>query len=279
MEELSQNLSISEKIAYSTVKLTCELENGYSEGTGYIMQFKFNKENNSYKAVVITNKHVIANSKKITMFLNICKDGKPIDNEKRGISLSSEVYSDYIKTHPSEDLCAIDITQLLLLWKNNYNTDLFIIPISLDTIPKQEQLEELKRIEDVIMVGYPVGLIDEYNNKPIFRKGITATQPKLNYNNKREFLVDIACFHGSSGSPVFILNEDSYSDKFGNVTIGRRVYLLGTIYGNIAEKTHGDIKNVDNPTSASQIAQTNIPINIGTVIKSEALFELENMFK
>lgn len=276
--EKNINLSISEQIAYSTVKLTCELQNGYSEGTGYIMQFKFNKENNSYKAVVITNKHVIVNSKKISMYLNVCKNGKPVDNEKKELSLSSDMYSALIKMHPTEDLCAIDITPLILLWKNAYNIELFIIPIPMNIIPTNEQLESLKQIEDIIMVGYPIGLIDEYNNKPIFRKGITATHPKFNYNNKKEFLIDIACFHGSSGSPVFIINEGSYSDKNCNVTIGGRIMLLGTVYQNRIEATNGEIRIMNIPTSTVPISVTGIPINIGAVIKSETLFELEKMF-
>ena len=47
-------------------------------------------------------------------------------------------------------------------------------------------------------------LIDEVNNKPVVRKGITATDIRLDYNGRKEFLIDAACFHGSSGSPVFL---------------------------------------------------------------------------
>jgi len=47
------------------------------------------------------------------------------------------------------------------------------------------------------------------NNLPIVRKGITATTPYfLNYNGKREFLVDIAAFaRFHSGSPIFVTRE------------------------------------------------------------------------
>ena len=280
MEDLIKKLSISEQIAYSTVRLKCKLEdNYYSFGTGYVMQFLLNTENNTYKNVVITNKHVIENSTEIEMCFNIIKEGQILDTEKRGIIITKDYYSKLIKFHPNLDLCAIDITPLIIEWKERHGIDLFIIGIPMSLIPTQNQLEELKRIEDVVMVGYPIGLIDEYNNKPIFRKGITATQPKLNYNNKKEFLVDIACFHGSSGSPIFILNEGSYSDKNCNVTIGSRIMLLGTVYQNRIEATDGQIQVMDIPTSKIPIPVTGIPINIGAVIKSEALYELEEMFK
>jgi len=63
------------------------------------------------------------------------------------------------------------------------------------------------------MVGYPIGLWDEKNNYPIFRKGITATHPANDYNGKSEFMIDAACFPGSSGSPVYIIDELNYVDK------------------------------------------------------------------
>lgn len=61
------------------------------------------------------------------------------------------------------------------------------------------------------MIGYPNGLWDSQNNLPIIRRGITATSVKKDYNGKKEFLIDAAVFPGSSGSPVFIFNEGSYS--------------------------------------------------------------------
>lgn len=274
------NFSLSEQLAYSTIRLICELDNGgTSIGTGYVMQFLHNKENNLCKNVVITNQHVIENSNKITMFFNINVNGKPVDTEKRGIVIQKETYQQLIVKHSEVDLCAIDITSMILAWQNMYKTDLYILPIPIELIPTQNDLEELKQIEDIIMVGYPIGLMDDYNNKPIFRKGITATHPKLNYNNKKEFLIDIACFHGSSGSPVFILNEGSYSDKFCNVRIGGRIMLLGTVYQNRIECTNGEIRVMDIPTSSIPYTVTGIPINIGAVIKSETLYDLENMIK
>jgi len=58
------------------------------------------------------------------------------------------------------------------------------------------QLGELSAIEDIIMIGYPDGIWDSINNQPIIRRGITATQPKNNFNGKQEFLIDAACFPG-----------------------------------------------------------------------------------
>lgn len=72
------------------------------------------------------------------------------------------------------------------------------------------------RLEELVMVGYPIGLSDTRNNYPIFRKGYTSAHPAVDFNDDGIGLVDMACFPGSSGSPIFILNEGGYRDKRGN---------------------------------------------------------------
>ena len=36
----------------------------------------------------------------------------------------------------------------------------------------------------------------------------------------KKFLIDAACFPGSSGSPVIMYNTVGYTDKAGNLTLG-----------------------------------------------------------
>lgn len=60
------------------------------------------------------------------------------------------------------------------------------------------------------MIGYPVGLMDEVNLQPIFRRGVYATNPSLDYMGRKEFLLDIPNNGGSSGSPVFHFDEKMY---------------------------------------------------------------------
>ena len=60
-------------------------------------------------------------------------------------------------------------------------------------------------VEDVLMIGYPNGLWDTTHNMPIIRRGTIATDIKLDYNEKKEFVIDAACFPGSSGSPVLFI--------------------------------------------------------------------------
>ena len=75
------------------------------------------------------------------------------------------------------------------------------------------QLESLMAVEDVIMVGYPIGLADDIHNLPLIRSGITASHPAIDFRCKPEGVVDMACFPGSSGSPVFLYNQTTFYDK------------------------------------------------------------------
>lgn len=73
-----------------------------------------------------------------------------------------------------------------------------------------------------------IGLSDTRNNYPIFRKGYTSAHPAVDFNDDGIGLVDMACFPGSSGSPIFIFNEGSYRDKHGNVRL-RSIYLFNLL--------------------------------------------------
>lgn len=155
---------------------------------------------------------------------------------------------------------------------------LFYIPFTKDLLLTEKQKEELCAIEDVLMIGYPNGIWDSVNNMPIFRKGTTATNPLIDYNGKKEIMIDIAAFPGSSGSPVLIFNEGGYRDKKGNMYWGNsRIILLGVLYAGPQATATGEI--IMTPNIQRPIAVSHIPNNLGLVIKSERILELEKLFK
>jgi hypothetical protein len=84
----------------------------------------------------------------------------------------------------------------------------------------------------------------------------------------------------SSGSPVFIFNEGGYRDKKGNMYMGsNRVILLGILYAGPQHTAQGDIQIIDVPTGERPVAISRIPNNLGLIIKSERILELEELFK
>ncbi len=268
-------MSLSEQLIYCTTKIIAVLdENTISTGTGFFMNFNVNIEKDTYQPVIITNKHVVANAKKI--IFSVCKadeNNQPLDKEKFTITLDSF----RVIGHPSDDvdLCAIPIADVDLQTSQN-NVNLYRGKFGTDLLISDEEIKECSAMEDIIMIGYPNGLEDEYNNKPIIRKGVTSTHMKYDYNGKKEFLIDMACFPGSSGSPIFFCNESSYTTGNG-VIIGSRCRLLGLLYAGPQYTGVGSIVFENIPTSPKAVI--NIPNNLGLVIKSERIKELEDIMK
>jgi V8-like Glu-specific endopeptidase len=273
-------LTISEKLSYSTVRIECEDKNGgLATGTGYFFIFKENENNHTHIPVVITNKHVIEGAWKGKLIFSKMNDnGEPLDKEHFAVFIDN--FENLWKKHPDNnvDLCAMPIAPFVNLAEQQ-NQKLFYVSLDTSLIPNQSELEDLTVIEDIVMVGYPNGIWDQVNNKPIFRKGITATHPCFDYNGKKEFMIDAACFPGSSGSPVFLLNENGYKDKKGSFYLGKsRIYLLGTLYAGPQHTAEGEVRIINVPTAQKPISLSRIPNNLGLVIKSERIKELENLF-
>lgn len=275
------NLSASEKITYSTVRIECEYNDGTSgTGTGFFFQFLRDKTTGSHVPVVITNKHVINQSTKGRLiFTKANSNNEPLDTQH------FQVYFDNFETfwrkHPDidVDLCAMPIAPFLTE-ANKRGERLFYISLDKSLIPTSQQLSDFSALEEILMVGYPNGIWDNVNNKPILRKGVTATHPNFDYCGKKEIMIDAACFPGSSGSPVFIFNEGGYRDKRGNMYMGAsRVILLGVLYAGPQHTAQGDIQIINVPTGQRPITISKIPNNLGLIIKAERILELENLFK
>lgn len=268
-------MSLSEMITYSTVLIKCQYANGTSgSGTGFIVNLCANYQKKQCIPVLITNNHVVENSiKTIFEFCRASENGTPLDTESFSFTYNGNAWFH----HPDKN---VDLQCLLLgealnkLHENNIK--IFYIPLETNIIPAKKTLEKLSAIEEVIMVGYPIGLSDEYNHKPIIRRGITSSHPKKNFQGKKETLLDIACYPGSSGSPVFILNQGSYTTPNG-ISLGTRVYLLGILYGGHEFNAKGILQFVNLPNTPVPV--THIPINLGLMIKAERILEFEPMIK
>lgn len=167
----------------------------------------------------------------------------------------------------------------LLRQAEQTNTSFFFTTLDKTIIPTASDIEDMVGLESVTMVGYPNGLWDRVNNLPIFRKGVLATDYKHNWNGRSEFLIDAACFPGSSGSPVLLFEVGSYQTKKGNFMGGSRIKLLGVLYAGPQHTVEGEIRVVLVPTQQRAVSIAAIPNNLGIIIKADQLNAFEGMLK
>jgi len=238
-------------MSYSTVRIECDTPEGISTGTGFF--YSFCRTATDYAPAIITNKHVVKGSTRVRFNIHV-KEG-PDERPVRHACFQSDAKEDAWTGHddPDVDLCAFPIGQLQnqLLEQGR---SLYFKSIGDELIPTEGEWSNLLSLEEIVMVGYPNGLWDKAHNMPIFRRGVTATHPRLDHNGRREFMIDAACFPGSSGSPVFLFNPHAYFNPDGNRILGTRFKFLGVHYAGPQQLATGEIVMMAAPTLPRPVA-------------------------
>ena len=266
---IMEPISTSEKLLFNTIRITTDT----GCGTGFFFTFVIN---NLKYPILITNKHVINYNpyQKISLTLHLTGEG---------IGTNQNVILPYAPNwffHSSKDLCFCFMGNLFSELAQN-NSIPYYIPADETLLATNDITNDLDALEEVTMVGYPIGLYDKQNNLPIFRKGYTASHPNFDFNQQGIALVDMACFPGSSGSPIYIYDKSSYTDKRGTTIFGqKRLLLLGILFAGPKFNAHGNIEIVNIPTVQSSIC-TNTPImtNLGYYIKAAEILEFKDIIE
>lgn len=261
---------ILDDIRYSTTKLLVTTNSGTERiGTGFF--FHLNKDEQYVWPLLVTNKHMIEDWKSIS--LNILKadqEGNPIIGESETLTIENSNGS-WI-SHPNVDLSVFPIKSLIEQ-KREAGIILYCKFIPEKLIPTKDNINTISSIEDILMIGYPDGMSDSKNNLPIVRRGITATDYKIDYEGKKEFLIDASIFKGSSGSPILICNIGSFNNANGELCLGNRIKFLGVQYRGEFSKYQQNIfvKNKEDKfVNAPDILSTYFN-DLGFCVKSECL--------
>lgn len=242
-----------EQIFFSTVRITIPNENGKgaSIGTGFLFSVPFSDDGEQVFMLLISNRHVYGENPKGTIILNYHKKKEDGSGPELGNVLTVQ-YNDFDRIyvgHPDKsiDLACInvsDATHKNVFFKNLY-------PEMICSFDEDDLLPG----NEVWFIGYPENRFDISHNLPILRRGYIASIPKVDFNSKKEFIIDAQVFPGSSGSPVFAILGNSYK-------------LIGVVAQTMIR--FGQLESVPAALSIG-VQQT---LGLGIVIKATCIKEL-----
>ena len=266
-------VGLTEQLLFATLRIETES----SVGTGFMFRFKVDEEN--WIPVVVTCRHVVegATHGRFKLHLASAAEPKTPSGESRFVELDNFANLWVHHPNPKIDLCAMPLAPLLTVTEQQ-GLHPFFIQLDENLIPSADELDQLQAVENVLMVGYPKGLWDEVNNFPLFRRGVTASHPAFDYQGESITVVDMACFPGSSGSPVLLFDQGAYATKAG-LTVGSRAKLLGILSHGPTLTAKGKIVVENIPTSTRASALTSVMVHLGFIIKARELGPLGESLK
>ena len=214
----------------------------------------------SGKIILVTNKHVLKDCKSFRLKLTTINK---LDNSKKTVNYDINMKDDIVY-HAVYDIATLDITSAYNIMLNNTN----YIP-QLCCITENGILTDYNKLpvfQEILMLGYPNGIINSETNHPIIRTGYAATNIKEKYNGRELFLTDIPTFGGSSGSPILISNENG------------DVYLIGINAKTYTQPTRVYSSNNRLYHKRKTIGYVDIPNNIGIAVNSKIIKEMINYY-
>lgn len=208
------------------------------------------------------------------------KDGLPTLGDGFSLNISPQDWPKMWFGHPDQnvDISICPLVPLLEFMRQQHGIDPFYRAVDTSMIPNEEQNRKLDAIEPVTFVGYPNGVWDSKNLLPVARRGTTASPIEVDFEGTPCFLIDASVFGGSSGSPVFILNQGSFATNEGGIVIGSRFLFVGVIAA-VFFRTHlNQIIPVPIPTQVQPMAQQQEMIDLGIVFKARTVVETIEAF-
>lgn len=270
--------SITEKLLFTTVRIQSSTTTSTGTGTGFFFKHKIDEDKTL--PLVVTNKHVVRDASSGNFLLH---EAETVDEKfqpsGKFIPVTLDKFEQRWFGHPDDevDLCGMPIKPLMDHSRKTGN-EVFRFALDASMIKSDDDMaDELTAVEEVVMVGYPIGLWDEENNLPIIRRGTTAFHPAIDFNGKPLTVIDAACFPGSSGSPVLVADEGPYTEKKGNhglVFSRGRTIFMGVLSSSPVYTAEGRIVVKNVPTVAQVTAEVGQMIHLGYIIKAKEVLNL-----
>jgi hypothetical protein len=258
-------------------------------GTGFLVKRVVNKDGH-YQLVLISNKHVlmpanIVNNVKdkkaeATISINITT-GPGVSRRDFPIVLRTTEGLTLVKSHPKN---VVDVAGIVLLPKvvfpSENTTDasqLNIIPE--DRIMTKEMIKEnfITIGDSLLVLGYPLNLIEAGHVTPIARGAVLATSPREDFRGVPAFLVDSTIVRGSSGSPVFIpMSSGKWVEEMKiDIFKIQQSHVIGVVAGMVKDWELVIRKEITFGASPQEIAVID-SANLGIVFRGDCIIDVLN---
>jgi hypothetical protein len=236
--------------------------NANAYGTGFFYRFALSGGD---VICVVSNKHVLEGRPWIQVgFAQQAPDGRRVLGPATDVRVPSGALPIIGHPDPSVDLAIMPIAPLVNDLKTR-GLEPFVLCLDKDVCITPTRAEALTVATDIIMVGFPNGLMDEANNLPVVRRGSLATPYRANYAGNSDFVIDIAAFGGSSGSPIFAFFNGMEATPEGMMMGGQAFYLIGVLHSGPVLNAEGKI--VQKPVPTQTVVVTQQMIHIGYCAK------------
>ena len=268
--------SIAEQLFFTTVRIdTVAANGGQGSGTGFLFMHKVGDQLYPF---VVTNKHVVMGMREGS--LTFLQRQEQLPSLGKGFRLRIDGWPQAWFGHPSDDIdiAICPFAPLEAEIKEQHSIDLFYRCVETAMIPNEQQLKTLDAVESVTFIGYPNGIWDSKNLLPVARRGTTASPLEVDFEDTPRFLIDASVFGGSSGSPVFILNQGSFPTKEGGLVAGSRLMFVGVVAAVFLRKQWNEIVAVPIPTVSRPMVQNEEMIDLGIVFKARTVVETIEAF-
>lgn len=244
-------------------------------GTGLF--YNFNVEG-AIVAAIVTNKHVVDGLDNLSFHFGLKTEvGNRILGPAEIVSVETATYPIWRHPNPDVDLAIVPANPLLEEIRRRGKQP-FFLSLSAENLPPPWMPNRLIASTDILMVGFPNGLMDQANNLPLTRKGILATPFSADHNGAPNFVVDIAAFGGSSGSPVFAFFNGMAPTEEGWAIGESAAFFIGILHSGPTVSNIGDVITVPVPTS-KQISHNKMMMHLGYCVKAYLLDDFTEMLR
>jgi S1-C subfamily serine protease len=264
--------SITKKLLFNTVRVDTVLEDG-SEGSGtaFVVSHTHPRGTNTF---IVTNRHLVDGVRRGGLVFTQKRNGQPVFGQRFQLNIEDFPHAWFMHPDPDVDLAIIPMRPLEQAARDQ-GVELYYHAIDSRLAPDAATLRALDALEEVLFVGYPSGVWDQTNLMPILRRGTTATPMALDFEGRKEFLIDAAVYPGSSGSPVFVYQPDAMRPNQGG---GKKFLFAGVVAAVFFREEANHLVPAPVPANNHGMVMGSEMIDLGLIIKAEAVLEVINAY-